>query len=413
MREADKLSLQLTEVARSNSRQICSAKTLEITRALVVAWQRAMDYQAKLLGTATCPWSEFNKQLVEYQKLQLKDFQEAAAQCEHALGVAPDSPSVVPNRTGAATPYPFDCKKRPIDANVAWYYTCNPAKESAGLKKAAYRHPITPQALYGKAWAECRTRPAGQQHTCIDGAKLQTLLREDANIRSNCGSLSGSQQLACVDRYYLYGPNAGSQKNLRAYYQEVYDHQSRIDEALRKTYNQILDEYYKLDGADPRRAELADKSERYFAALNGEAPVPTEIEESIKTISLSPLSTPQELFDRVARASVDIAIEANIDRLSESDQKECAAAAYRIVWSTLAANDGIKVPDKCNGVVSDAVAQLAYQAAALFDTPPAPEEDLLKQYLALRYGNTGGRMDGTLDAPFEAKGLKPGTDAPN
>jgi hypothetical protein len=410
-REIIKFERQLSEAVRANPKQVCSAKTLELTRELALAQKRHLDLQLRNTGTAECPWNDNNKSAVEYNKDNLKSTQDAVAQCESALGVAPNSPGVTPNRTGASTPYPFDCKKRPIDANVAWHYTCNPAQPSAQLRRTAFRHPVTPQALYGKAWAACKEKPAEQKRSCIDNAKLQTLLREDANIRKSCGSLSGTQQVACVDRYYLYGPDAGSQRNLRAYLQEAIDHQNKIDEALRKRYNQILDEYYQLDASNPRREELANQAVIYNKALHGEDSAPPEIEHLAQTASPEPLTPPQQLFDRVVRASVDVAIEANKARLSEKDQKECAAAAYRTVWGVMAGNHGIAAPEKCSGIIADAVAQLAYQAAARVGPPPPPEEDLLQHYLALRSPNTGGRNDGTLDAPFEAQGLTPGTDA--
>jgi hypothetical protein len=409
-REIIKIQQQLSGAVKANPKQICTAKTLELVRELALAQKRFLDFQLRNLGRADCPWSDDNKSAVEYNKDSIKSTQEAVAQCESTLGVAPNSPSVVANRTGASTPYPFDCNKRPIDANVSWYYTCNPVKESAELRKAAYRHPITPQALYGKAWASCKEKPAEQQRACIDDAKLQTLLREDPNIRTKCGSYSGAQQVACVDRYYLYGPDAGSQRNLRAYLQEKFDHENRIEAALRKKHKQVLDEFYYSTAGKARLEELLDRAADYAKALNGEADVPADIEQLAQTIKPDPLTTPQQLFDRVVRASVDVAIEANKARLSEKDQRECAAAAYKIVWGTLAGNNGIKAPEKCSGVVSDAVAQLAYQAAAPFSSQSLPEEDLLKHYLALRYANTGGKNDGTLDAPFEVQGLTPGTD---
>lgn len=359
------------------------------------------------VGTGQCKADHTNSQRLQRYKDDLKEAQDLVAKCQSVLGVSQNLSGVNANRTGASTPYPFDCRKRPIDASVTWYYTCNPAPESATLKRVAYRHPITPQALYGRAWAMCKQKPAEQQRDCIDDAKLRVLLSEDAIIREKCESLEGGAQAVCVDRYYLYGPDAGSPENRRAWLREVFDHQERVRQALNNAQLEIATDRLKPNLPLKRHIHLSEKSQAYEKASLGKLPIPAEIEHAAKKLSLSPLSTAENLFDRVVRDSVDLAIEANKARLSENNQKECAAAAYRAVWAVMAGTNEFKAPAKCDDVVSDAVAQLAYQAAAQFTAPPSPEEDLLKHYLGLRYANTGGRNDGTLDAPFEAKGLTP------
>lgn len=410
MREVHQRGLQTD---KENPRQQCTIKKLALKQEALLLWQRLAELHARTVGGAQCPTTARNAAIVQETKQVLQQLRKMVAECQIALGTESESKSSAANTTGASTPYPFDCKKRPIDANVAWYYTCNPAKESAGLKKAAYRHPITPQALYGNAWAECRTKPAEQQRACIDDAKLRVLLTEDSTIGKSCGALSGSAQVSCVDRYYLYGPDAGSQKNLRAHYQEVYDHQNRVEVALRKRLAEISEQLDKLSDDDPRWDKLSDLEQLYSDALSGKEPVPQDIVKLSQKTAPEPFTNAQQLFDRVVRASVDVAIDANKDKLSERDRKECAAAAYKAVWGVMSGDNEFKASEKCSAVVSDAVAQLAYQAAAQFSSNAPPEEDLLKHYLALRSPNTGGRNDGTLDAPFEAKGLTPETDVKN
>lgn len=395
------------QIVTARSKLGCSPHTLELRKQQQSLFRQLADFAAKTVGTPRCPASTINLKYLQEHRDNLKASQDLLARCQAYLDSPQKLPGVSGNRTGASTPYPFDCKKRPIDASVAWYYTCNPEPESANLKKAAYRHPITPQALYGKAWAACREKPAEQQRDCIDNAKLRVLLTEDAIIRDKCGSLPGAVQVVCVDRYYLYGPDADSLENRRAWLREVYDHQERVQEALRNAQRELDIEDLNPQLSPTRQAYVTKKLRTYNDASLGKEPIPAEIESAAKKISSSRLSAAENLFDRVVRDSVDLAIEANKTRLSENDSKECAAAAYRAVWAVMAGTNDFKTPTKCADVVSDSVAQLAYQAAAQFTAPPSQEEDLLKHYLALRYANTGGRNDGTLDAPLEAKGLTP------
>lgn len=56
---------------------------------------------------------------------------------------------------------------------------------------------------------------------------------------------------------------------------------------------------------------------------------------------------------------------------------------------------GANVPPKCRNVVYDAVAQLAYQAAAEVDIRTPPEENLLERYLVQRNASLT-RNDGNL-----------------
>jgi hypothetical protein len=396
-------------IHRTEARQQCSVKMLAIFKEYEIAWQRVKDFMDKHVGGAECPRTGANATEVEHINHGLKATRQEVIKCQSVLGIVPSPANSPTNRTGASAPppYPIDCKKRSIDANVAWYYTCNPPAESAELKRTAYRHPITPQQLYGKAYAACRSRPVEQQSACIPDAKKTVLLAEDSAIRARCGTLSGEQQVHCVERYYLFGPDAGSAQNVRAYVQQEIDYHNRVEAALRQQYFQTEDEINRLGTEHPRFVELANKSYALSLANAGTGPVPPEVEQLAQTITLDPLTTQQALFDRVVRASVDIAIEANKSRLSEKEQKNCATAAYKAAWAVMSGLPALKVDPKCEQVISDAVAQLAYQAANQFTANTPPEEDLLKHYLALHYANTKGKNDGTLDAPFEAKGLTP------
>lgn len=409
------VGLYRQSVSPSNevSKQKCTSDKLVLSRRALSVARQLVEFNAKTIGSSQCVWNARNKRVSEANIRAAEEWRKIVSECESVIGIQSSS-NTSANNTGASTPYPFDCKKRPIDANVAWYYSCNPVTESAGLKKAAYRHPITPQALYGKAWAVCNSKPVEQQRSCISDAKLKVLLTEDSSIRAKCGGLSGDQQIICVDRYYLYGPNADARKNIRAHIKEILDHQNRVEAALRRLYIQTVTERDKLDRSDPRWGELDELAFDYNYALSGkDDEVPPKADSLSKSINPEPLTTAQQRFDDVVRASVDVAIEANKARLNEKDQKECAAAAYKTVWGVMSGYSDIEAPEKCSGVVSDAVAQLAYQAAARVGPPPPPEEDLLRHYLALRSPNTGGKNDGTLDAPFEAKGLTPETDVKN
>jgi hypothetical protein len=411
-READEAGKRKYAIFKAEPKQQCTAKALAALKEMEMAWQRVVDFQNKHVGTAECPRIGSNAVVIQNHENVLKAARAEVIKCQRVLGIAQHSANSPANRTGASAPppYPIDCKKHPIDANVTWYYTCNPPAESANLKRTAYRHPITPQQLYGKAYTVCQSRPVEQQRACIAEAKKNVLLAEDSAIRGRCGALPGEQQVHCVERYYLFGPDAGSAQNVRAYVQQEIDHQNRVEAALRQRYFQIEDEINRLGSDHPRFVELVDQSIALNNANLGTGPVPREIEQLAQTITPAPLTTSQQLFDRVVRTSVDAAIEANKARLSEKEQKNCATVAYKAAWAVMSGLPAPKVDPKCEQAISDAVAQLAYQAANQFSANTPPEEDLLKHYLALHYANTKGKNDGTLDAPFEAKGLTPGTD---
>jgi hypothetical protein len=418
--EINKVRVRWAQTVRADSRQGCSSKNYEVLKDWVQAWERYIDFAESKLGVPTCPREGINTDLQQRHRNELKRVKDFATACREALGIGQTSLHATTNRSGASTPYPFDCRRRPPDANVAWYYSCNPPAESTELKRTAYRHPITPQQLYGKAYAVCRSVPVEQQRACIAEAKKNVLLAEDASIRTRCGTLSGEQQVHCVERYYLFGPDAGSPQNIRAYVQQAIDHQNKIDAALARRFYQIADErdrlaaneprLTELDADDPRWSRLSEQLQIYSNAMAGIAPNPSDVETLAQTIEPAPLTGPQQLFDRVVRASVDAAIEANKAKLSEQDQKICAIAAHKAAWAVIGGGNAPKADPKCEQLVSDTVAQLAYQAANQFTANTPPEEDLLKHYLALHYANTKGKNDGTLDAPFEAKGLTPDED---
>jgi hypothetical protein len=323
------------------------------------------------------------------------------------LNSAISAPPRIANRTGASTPYPFDCSKKPIDANVAWHYTCNPARPTPELTRSAYRHPITPQTLYGKAFNDCRTTPVEQQRTCIADAKKNVLLSEDPVIRARCGTLVGSQQVHCVERFYLFGPDAGTTQNVRAYIQQTIDYQNRVESALRRLLEQTNQERDRFDPATPQWATLNERAHGYFNALNGSSAPPADAEALSQTNSPEALTPSQSVFDRVVRGAIDAAIEANKNKISEADQQDCIMAAYRDVWAIMRGNGKPQAPAKCSDIVSDAVAQLAYQAAAQFSSAATTEEDLLEHYLKLRSESSGGTNDGNLNRSFEAIGLTP------
>ena len=412
-READETRNRYLAFNRTEPRQQCSVNTLKSLQEMHAAWKRLVDFQNKHVGSSDCPATGNNAVTLRNHEISLKFARDNLATCQAVMGIDPRAASSPTNRTGASapTPYPIDCKKRPIDANVAWYYSCNPPTESDELRRAAYRHPITPQELYGKAYATCRSRPVEQQAACIPEAKKTVLLTEDAAIRTRCGALSNEQQVHCVESYYLFGPNAGSVLNTRAYVQREIDYQNRVEAALRQRYFETEDELARLGTEHPRYREVWNRSYALIIAQNGTGPMPVEVQQLAQTVSLQPFTTPQELFDRVVRASVDVALEAN-PWLQEDEQKQCASAAYKAAWSVMSGLTPPRPPSFCGPMISDTLAQLAYQAANQFSTPPPPEEDLLKHYLGLHYANTKGKNDGSLDAPFEAQGLTPGTDAP-
>jgi hypothetical protein len=391
-------------------KQSCTAKKLELFVVRLDTFKQALTLNERGIR-AGCPMNAANTQAIQHLKNLVLNYQWRVSTCANVLGVDPNFPRNRSNRTGASTPYPFDCSRRPPDANVSWYYSCNPPEESANLRRTAYRHPITPQQLYSKAYALCRSTPLEQQRACIADAKKNALRTEDSTIRARCGSLSGDQQVHCVERYYLFGPDAGSAQNARAYVQQEIDYQNRIENAYELRRLQSASENNRQTVNNQRQRENTQQESTGSDSRTHNAPR-AEIERIAQENAPAPLPPAQQLFDRVVRASVDVATEANKAMLNENDQKECAVAAYKAAWIVMSGLSRGVTPAKCSGVVADTLAQLAYQAAAQFSANPPPEEDLLKHYLGLHYANTKGKNDGTLDAPFEAQGLTPGTDAP-
>jgi hypothetical protein len=315
------------------------------------------------------------------------------------------NPFAKQNITGASTPNqskanannPFDCSKPPIDAWVGWHYMCNPDTASTRLKKVAYRHPIEPQTLYWKAVELCKSAPVTGKRACITRAKVTIIMAEDPAIAAKCATRSDEEsRTKCVHELYIYGTdgnNAFFKNELWPYY----DQQTKADEAIRRKMNELIAERDKLPQNDPRWQFLDNQVTRYNDALLGVSnEVPEDAQALAKTITPHKLTELQSRFDRVARASVDAAIEANKADLTEVERKECALVAYKTVRQAMTGHGGANVPPKCRNVVYDAVAQLAYQAAAEVDIRTPPEENLLERYLIMRNASTTTQNDGKL-----------------
>jgi hypothetical protein len=308
------------------------------------------------------------------------------------------------NITGAASPnqnndtkskVPFDCSKPPIDAWVGWHYVCNNLKARPQLERVAYRHPIDPQLLYWWAAELCKAAPMNDKRTCITRAKVTILIAEDQRIAATCVRWSDEERRTrCVHGMYLYG-----KEDSQDYAKELwnyYDQQNRADAAIRRKMNELIAQRDKFPQNDPRWQALDNEITRYNDALLGVTnEVPQDALNIISTTAQPRLTDLQSRFDRVARASVDVAIEANKTDLTESERKECALVAYKTVRQAMTGHGGANVPPKCRNVVYDAVAQLAYQAAAEVDNRTPPEENLLERYLIQRNASLT-RNDGNL-----------------
>lgn len=315
------------------------------------------------------------------------------------------NPFAKQNITGAASPNqnkntksdnPFDCSKPPIDAWVGWHYMCNPDTASPRLKKVAYRHPIDPQNLYWKAVQLCKSAPVNDKRKCITRAKVTILMAEDSVIAAKCVTRTEEDRRTdCVHEMYLYG-----KENTQAYVKNelwnYYEQQNRADAAIRQKMSELIAQRDKFPQNDPRWQSLDNEITKYNDALLGVTnEVPQDAQALAKTIAQPRLTDLQSRFDKVARASVDAAIEANKGDLTEAERKECALVAYKTVRQAMTGHGGANVPPKCRNVVYDAVAQLAYQAAAEIDIRTPPEENLLERYLIQRNASMT-RNDGNL-----------------
>lgn len=317
------------------------------------------------------------------------------------------NPFAKQNITGAATPnqnksnasgYPFDCSKPPIDAWVGWHYVCNNLKARPELERVAYRHPIDPQTLYWRAVELCRSAPVNDKRACITRAKVTIIMAEDPAIAAKCATKKDEERKTqCVHQYYVYGTDSSSAQGYAKELWAYYDQQNKADAAIRRKMNELIAERDKLPQNDPRWQFLDNQVTRYNDALLGVSnEVPEDAQALAKTIAPQKLTDLQSRFDRVARASVDAAIEANKADLTEAERKECALVAYKTVRQAMTGHGGANVPPKCRNVIYDAVAQLAYQAAAEVDIRTRPEENLLERYLIMRNASTTTQNDGKL-----------------
>lgn len=274
----------------------------------------------------------------------------------------------------------------------------------------AYRPPISPQQLTAWAIDQCKDVQWDAKRQCIFDAKSRRLLADDPNVRLECSSKTGQDQIECVDAVFLYGPGAsqGNRAEIENFRRKVAlqpthlpdrtlqhatvpaqsvpgDHRCPAGQGMKPTpgaFGAWSCQPLGLIWLAPDRPKPDTASPQADAASN--APDPVQAFE--------------ERVNHVAASAVVAGTKTTAEQLSAQEREACMEAAFAAVHSTLKGG-APPVPETCRPLANAARVELAYYAAAHIDTVSNPGVEELLSFLNARNQNSGILNSGVLGPP--------------